>query len=128
MAVFQTITINGEDLPYPNDFQMKKVPNIVNEMVTLSGKTVADVNGWKYDDTTLKWDTLLDQDLQRLLSAISVFQFDVTFSDISGTKTVEAILKGRANIKTPMFHNGATVWKDVEVTLSFPDCYHSIGG
>lgn len=128
MAVFQTITINDEVLPYPNDFQMKKVPNIVNEMVTLSGKTIADVNGWKYDDTTLKWDTLLDQDLQRLLSAISVFQFEVTFSDISGTKTVEAILKNRTNVKTPMFHNGTTVWKDVAVTLSFPDCYHSIGG
>ena len=128
MAVFQTITINDEVLPYPNDFQMQKVPNIVNEMVTLSGKTIADVNGWKYADTTLKWDTLLDQDLQRLLSAISAFQFDVTFTDISGTWTVEAILKHRTNVKTPMFHNGATVWKDVEVELSFPNCYHYIGG
>lgn len=129
MAVFQTININGQVLPYPNDFALQKTPNIVNEMVTLSGKTIADVNGWKYDDTTLKWDTLLDGDLQKLLSAISVPSFNIQMIDLDGnTYTVEAVLKGRANIKTPIFRNGVTIWRDISVTVSFPDCYHSVRG
>lgn len=120
----QYITINGYDIPYSNDFELQKVPNIVNEMVTLTGKTVADINGWKYADTELRWDTLLDADLQNLLAAISDNTFQVTFKDIDGADhTVNAVFKGRANVKTPMFHRGATVWKNVTVQLSFPDCY-----
>lgn len=120
----QYITINGYDVPYPNDFQLQKVPNIVNEITTLTGKVIADVNGWRYGDTELVWGTLLDADLQNLLAAISDNTFPVTFLDIDGTEqTVNAVFKGRANVKTPHFHNGVTVWKDVRVQLSFPDCY-----
>ncbi len=118
------MNINGFDIPYPNDFAPAKVPNIINEMVTLTGKVVADVNGWRYGDVTLSWDTLLDADLQNLLAAIGDSTFPITFVDIDGAEhTVNAVLRGRANIKTPIFYNGATVWKDVSVPLSFPDCY-----
>ena len=120
----QYLTINGESIPYPNNLTLQKVPNIVNEMTTLTGKVVADVNGWRYGDTDLTWDTLLDDDLQALLSAINAPSFQISFKDIDGTEhTINAVFKGRANVKTPMFYNGATVWKDVSVTLSFPDCY-----
>ena len=120
----QYITINGYDIPYPNDFELQKVPNIVNEMVTLTGRTVADINGWKYADVELRWDTLLDADLQNLLAAIADNEFQVTFKDIDGSyHTVNAVFRGRANVKTPMFHRGVTVWKNVTVQLSFPDCY-----
>lgn len=120
----QYININGYDIPYPNDFTLQKVPNIVNEMTTLTGKVVADINGWRYGDTDLSFDTLLDADLQNLLAAIADPSFPVTFKDIDGAEhTVTAVLKGRANVKTPIFYNGATVWKDITIPLSFPDCY-----
>ena len=120
----QYITINGQTIPYPNDFTPQKVPNIVNEMETLTGKIVADINGWRYGDMELVWGTLLGEDLQNLLTAISSPSFQISFYDIDGTlQTVNAVLKGRANVKTPMFYNELTVWKDVAVTLTFPDCY-----
>lgn len=120
----QYITINGYDIPYPNDFELQKVPNIVNEMQTLTGKTVADINGWKYGDVEFRWGTLLDEDLQNLLAAIADNEFQISFKDIDGADhTVNAVFKGRANVKTPMFHKGVTVWRDVSVQLSFPDCY-----
>lgn len=120
----QYMTINGKDVPYPNSFQLQKVPNIVNEMTTLTGRVVADVNGWRYGDTELQWDTLLDEDLQNLLTAIGDETFEISFSDIDGnTRTVTAVLRGRANIKTPLFYKDVTVWNDVRVSLSFPDCY-----
>jgi len=118
------ININGYDIPYPNDFTPQKVPNIVNEMTTLTGKVVADINGWRYADMELTWGTLLNGDLQNLLAAIASPSFQVTFKDIDGTDhTVNAVLKGRANVKTPIFHRNMTVWKNVSITLSFPDCY-----
>ena len=123
----QYLTINGQDVPYPNDFTLQKVPNVVNEMTTLTGRVVADVNGWRYADAELSWDTLLDDDLQNLLTAISSPMFTVSFKDIDGKiRTVNAVLRGRANVKTPMFHNGSTVWKDIRITLSFPDCYFEV--
>ena len=48
--------------------------------------------------------------------------FDTDFT-VAAEQTVNAVFKGRANVKTPHFHNGVTVWKDVRVQLSFPDCY-----
>lgn len=120
----QYITINGQKIPYPNDFTLQKVPNIINEMTTLTGKIVADINGWRYGDTDLEWDTLLDEDLQNLLSAISDPSFTISFKDIDGAEhSVTAVFKGRANVKTPMFYQNMTVWKNVSVSLSFPDCY-----
>lgn len=120
----QYFNINGYTIPYPNDFTLEKVPNIVNELTTLTGKIVADVNGWRYADTELKWDTLLDSDLQNLLSAIETNTFTITFYDLDGTQhTVNAVLRGRSNIKTPIINNTNIVWKDVTVSVMFPDCY-----
>lgn len=120
----QYMDINGFSVPYPNSLELQRVPNIVNEITTLTGKVVADVNGWRYGDTTLQWDTLLNQDLENLLTAISVSSFPVTFNDIDGVShTVNAVLKGRANVKTPIFEPNAVLWRDVSISLSFPDCY-----
>ena len=123
MAVFQRIVINGYSIPYPNDFQMSKVPNIVAEINTLNGTTIADVNGWKYDDATLKWDTLVDADLVNLINAIAGYTFPVVFEDLDGTHTETAVLRSRLNTKTPLMHNGVILWKDIEVTLGFPTCH-----
>ena len=120
----QYLDINGYSVPYSNSLSLQKVPNIVNEITTLTGKIVADVNGWRYADTDLNWDTLLNRDLENLLSAISDNAVPITFLDIDGvTHTVNAVLKGRANVKTPIFVNGDILWKNVTVSLTFPDCY-----
>lgn len=117
------ITINGQSIPYPNDFTMKKVPRVVSEIETMNGTTIADISGWKYDDTTLQWDTLLDDDLQKLLAAISSNIFTVVFEDIDGQHAVQAILTERQNVKTPLFKDGNLIWSDIHIGLSFPECY-----
>lgn len=118
------IMINGHSIPYPNGFEMQKVPNIVCEITTMSGKTIADINGWKYADTTLEWDTLIDEDLQNLLAAVAIPSFNISFTDIDGTtNTVEAVFRGITHTKTPLFHNGKTIWQKINVALSFPNCY-----
>lgn len=120
----QYFDINGYTIPYPNDFTMRKVPNIVNELTTLTGKVVADVNGWRYDDTTLSWDTLIDDDLQNLLDAVSTGEFTITYTDVIGsTVSVNAVLRSRAEVKTPIITSNGTLWKEIEISVMFPDCY-----
>lgn len=117
------ITINNKLIPYPNDFRMEKVPNKVATLTLMNGKTISDVNGWKYADATLQWDTLLETDLQNLLNAISENEFVMSFNDIDGAHSINAVLESRVNTKTRYKHNGDIVWKDINVKLSFPDCY-----
>ena len=64
------ITINGQNLPYPKQFTMKRAPNIVCQFRTMTGKDYADVNGWKWADTTITWDALYPEDLNRLINAV----------------------------------------------------------
>ena len=120
------ITINSQNLPYPKDFQMKRTPNIVCQLRTMTGKDIADVNGWKWADTTLTWSSLYPEDLNRLISAVQGnSSFSITFMDAGGTsRTVNAILKGFGHSKSLVkTHGGNYVWQNVSIDLMFPDCY-----
>lgn len=118
------IAINGLRIPYPNDFMMEEVPNVVSEVQTLSGRIVADVNGWRYADQTLQWDTLLDADLLNLLNATQGDVLTLTFTNLSGEeKTVTAIKRSRVSTKTRLKKDGVIVWSGIGLALSFPDCY-----
>ena len=119
------ITINSQNLPYPKNFQMKRTPNIVNQMRTMTGKDIADINGWKWADTTITWDALYPEDLDRLITAVqSSSSFVLTFMDAGGTsRSVNAILKGFGHSKTLVKNRGKYYWQNVSVDLMFPDCY-----
>lgn len=118
------IKINDYAIPYPNGFTMTRVPNKVAEYTTMSGKTLADVNGWKYDKTSMEWGTLLNEHLQILLQAVNDMEFQLEFEDIDGEiKTIKAITESTVAVKTRATVNGKIVWKDISLSVSFPDCY-----
>lgn len=117
------ISINGRMIPYPNNFKMEREQNIVSELTTMSGNVVADINGWRYRDTTLQWDTLLDSDLRNLLDALADDTFTLKFGWLDGEQEVLARKESRVATKTRLKKNGKTIWKDINVTLSFPECY-----
>lgn len=116
------ITINGKSIPYPNGFSPKKTAKKANAVTTLSGKDIADIIGHKYETTTMKWDTLVDQDLSNLIQALSADTFSVTFADMEGTHTVNAVLESSLTVKSQFRNNGNIVWRDISVEISFPDC------
>lgn len=122
------IQINGVLIPYPNGFTMTKVANIVNELVTMTGDTIADINGWKYADTTLEWDFLYESDLQNVLSGTDPLNgtFTLTFDDVeNGQITVNAFRRSRVSVKTRYKENGRIVFTGIELTIAFPDAYQS---
>lgn len=119
------ITIGGRQVPYPNNFQMQATENVVAQVTLLNGSVVGDYNGYRFENTTMQWDTLLETDLQNLLEATSTTTFNVTYKDITGTEiTVLARKVSRVETKTRFHRNGNAIWKDIQLELAFPNVYH----
>ena len=121
------IEVNGNAIPYPNSMEMEQVPNIVNEVVTMNGNKVADINGWKYENTDLDWDYLTEPDLNTLLAETDPINgpFELSFYEPGSNdyKTVKAIRVGRIIVKTRFKRNGVIVWTGIRLTVSFPESY-----
>lgn len=121
------IKINGKDFPHPLDFQMSTVPNLTAQLTTMSGKNIADVNGWTYADMTLSWQYLESNVLLELLRETDPMQgsFTFTFDDMTTGQptTVNAIRTSVGGKRLPVVVKGKTVWVDLQMSVSFPDCY-----
>lgn len=127
--MMRTIQINGIDFPHPTGFAMQRVPNIVSEIVTMSGNVIADYNGWVYQDATLSWPWMDSDTLTSLLAQTdpALGTFTLTFDDmVTGTtNTVNAYRKSVGGTKiATITPDNKVQWRGIEITLSFPDCYH----
>ena len=121
------LKINGTKIPFSNSFTMTQEPNLVNEVTLMNGNTQADINGWKYADTTLKWDYLKESELLTLLSGTDPIRgaFELSFYEpgSNGYKTIKALRKGRVLVKTRYKEGGEIVWTGIEISLTFPEAY-----
>lgn len=118
------LKINNRSIPYPNNFNMKKVNNVVAEIKTLSGRRIADVNGWCYEDQSFTWDTLLNEHLDALLDETTT-DFVLEFVNTRGE--VERVNAARISLeaeKTQFKEDGTLVWKDITLEVMFPDAYN----
>lgn len=118
------LSINEQNLPYPSLFTLTKIPNTVCELTTMAGQKIADVNGWKYADTTIEWGTLYQEDLEKLLDATADPTFVVGFHDANGIyQELDAILVNFNKARSRVTSQGDIVWRNVSITVSFPDSY-----
>ncbi len=121
------IQINGKDFPHPKDFQMSVEPNLTSKLVTMSGKTIADINGWTYADMKLSWEFMESEQLIDLIQETDPMRgsFLFTFDDITTglQSTVNAIRTDIGGRRLAVRENGKTVWVDIQMSISFPDCY-----
>ena len=121
------LEVNGNKIPFSNGFTMTQIPNLVNEVTLMNGSKQADINGWRYDDTTLEWDYLRESDLQTLLTETDPIRgtFDLSFYEpgTNGYKTVKALRIGRVLVKTRYKEQGEIVWTGIEIELTFPEAY-----
>ena len=123
------IEVNGNKIPYSNSMEMNQVPNIVNEVMTMNGNMQADINGWKYEDTSLDWDYLEERYINTLLTETDPLNgpFELSFYGPGSNtyKTVKAIRIGRVVVKTRFKRNGVIVWTGIRLDLRFPEAYGS---
>ena len=121
------LKVNGHPIPYSNGFTMDQVPNIINEVTLMDGSTEADINGWKYDDTSLEWGTLYEEDLITLFTETDPIRgtFNLSFHEPGSDdyKTVKAMRIGRGLKKTRYKEDGKIVWTGVRIDLTFPESY-----
>ena len=64
--IFNTITIDNEQIFRPSDFDLKREDVYAGEYTTCTGAVIADRIGWRYSDIELKYDTLPDDQMQTL--------------------------------------------------------------
>ena len=119
MSVFKTITLGGTTMLRPNDMQPDREYVFAGEIVTCTGKTIADLIGWKYSDITLEWDTLPQAQLNDLL-ALNGTQTTLTFEDADGTTASEQVIPLTHSLKAKRrVSNGVPEWDDIKTTLRF---------
>ena len=123
---------SSEQLPYPKTFEMQVVPNIVNEIHTMSGNVLYDVNGWKYADTTIEWGTLYPEMLERLIQVVNkakVNDLFIEYIDPKGeAKPVKTVIRNFKKAKTLARYGSDYVWEGVSLQLTFPECFQYTPG
>lgn len=117
MAQYDTITINSVTYPRPVVFAPRREDVYAAEYTTMTGKTKADIVGWKYADIELKWDALSQTQVQSLTALSGTFTF--AFDDPSGTHSETVRRKSAVSMRHRYQQGGVYYWRDVSVKLSF---------
>lgn len=118
------LKINNVSIPYPNDFTLTKSKIIASEIQTMTGAIHADIVGWKYADTTLGWDALLDSDLSNLLNQLAD-PFVLTCETVEGDE-VELNAYCASSVSTKSRYRdtqGRILWTDIKLEVVFTDAY-----
>ena len=125
MPYFNTITIDSKTYYRPNGFTPAREYVYAGEITTCTGKTVADLVGWKYSDITLEWDSLPQSQLENLL-AMNGTEVTLTFTDVDGTTASESVIPlTHSMTATRSYNNGNPVWKEVETSLRFINVHNN---
>lgn len=118
IGVFNTIRINNTEILMPNDFTVTRSPIYEGEYTSCTGKTFADLVGWKYADMTLEWDYLPDSMLQSVIALSG--ENTITFEDADGTHTETFIPTSSVTIRgRQTLDDGGVLWHDVRLAISF---------
>lgn len=120
--IFNTIKIGNADIFRPSEFNPVKEDVYAAEYTTMTGKTIADLVGWKFADMTLEWDTLPADQLAAIdLHGVTTMTFDTP----EGTVTEDVRIMSKAN-KATRFEivAGVAVWKDVQLEVSFINAHN----
>ena len=124
IGIFNSIAINGTALYRPSDFSPSRESVYAAEYTTCSGKTIADLIGWKYSDMELKWDTLPQNQLDVLLAMSG--ECALTFNDADGVEHTESVIPTTrvfvATRHTGM--DGNPMWTNVSVGVRFVDAHN----
>lgn len=119
IGIFNTITINSKEIFRPNDFTLSRENVFAAELETCTGKRIADLIGWRYQDMELSFDTLPQDMMDKLLSLMG--NVNMTFSnELNQTVTEQVVMRTSAATVTRMHRpDGTVLWKDFAVGIRF---------
>lgn len=122
--IYSTMKLNGKEILRPNDFSPKREDIYAAEITTCTGKTVADLIGWRYSDMTLSWDMLPQDQLEALIEMRGTGELE--FTDADGETHLEEIIRISAVTTSTRAKDveGNPIWKDVQVEVRFINAHN----
>lgn len=123
--IFNTITINGEEIYRGNGFTLEREYIYAGEVVTCTGKFCADVVGWRYSDLSVKWDNLPQDQLQSIMS-LSGQQVEMTFSNEENETVTELVIpvSTSAQVTRLTDEQGNVAWTGIELRIKFINAHN----
>ena len=124
LGVFNTISINGDEIYRGNDFTLSREYIYAGEIETCTGKRCADVVGWRYADMSVEWDTLPQDMLQTILD-LSGEAVPMMFESESGDVVTENVVPTVITSTAMRFTdpNGAISWRGIRLGVRFIDAH-----
>ena len=120
MKVFNTITIDGNEIFRGNDFTLQREWIYAAEIETCTGKRCADVVGWRYSDLSLSWDNLPQNQLQAILDLTGA-EVNMTFSNEKNETVTEKVIPKvtTAQVTRLTDAHGDVAWSGVGLNIQF---------
>ena len=124
IGIFNTIIIDGKEIFRPNAFALQREQIYSGEIETCTGKRLADRVGWRYADLSLGFDTLPQDQLNKLLSLTGAVT--MTFVDEQNNQVSEqVILKTSSATATRFTKDGHAVWSGINAEVQFLNAHNN---
>lgn len=125
IGVFNTITLNGEEIFRGNDFTLSREWIYAGEYETCTGKRVGDIVGWRYADLSLTWDNLPQSQLQKVIG-LNGSAVAMTFSNEFNETVTEMVIPTvtTAQVTRITDPQGNVAWSGIGLTLKFINAHN----
>lgn len=125
IGIFNTITIDENEIYRGNNFTLERNWIYVAEIETCTGKRCADVIGWRYNDLTINWDNLPQDQLQILLD-LDGSEVDMTFSNEENQSVTETVipLVLTSQVTRLTDPNGDIAWTGIGLQIRFINAHN----
>lgn len=125
IGVFNTITLNGEEIFRGNEFNLSREWIYAGEYTTCTGKRVGDIVGWRYADLSLTWDNLPQSQLQKVIG-LNGSAVAMTFSNEFNENVTEMVIPTvtTAQVTRLTDPQGNVAWSGIGLTLKFINAHN----
>ena len=123
IGIFNTIIIDEKEIFRPNNFTLQREQIYSGEIETCTGKRLADRVGWRYADLSLGFDTLPQDQLNKLLSLNGAVEMEFVDEE-NNTVTEQVILKTSSVTATRFTKDGSAVWSGINAEVQFINAHN----
>lgn len=125
LGIFNTISIDDTEIYRGNNFTLERNWIYAAEIETCTGKRCADVIGWRYNDLTINWDNLPQDQLQVLLD-LDGSEVDMTFSNEANQSVTETVipLVLTSQVTRLTDPNGDIAWTGIGLQIRFINAHN----
>lgn len=125
IGIFNTISIDGDEIYNGNGFTLQREWIYAGEVVTCTGKVCADVVGWRYSNVNISWDNL-PQDQLAVILELSGSAVEMEFKDEQNNIVTEEVIPIATTAQATRLTdpNGDSVWSGIGLEIRFINAHN----